>query len=472
MKRSVALSVLVAACVLAASCSRSSSSKPPASTSAPTTAAAAGATTSSTAPNPCANATLQATDVGITPTDITVEVMADVGSPLAPGLFQGNLDAINAFATYVNANGGIGCRQLKVRTWDSKLDPTESKNGLIDSCTNAFAMVGNNALFNPDVSAMTNCVDKTGQATGLPDIDALANDVNELCAPTAFTCPGRLPAVPIPRRVWRPYGAFTGAAKWIVQKFGPGLHGIYIVPGDLPTTRRSATYSIDAPGTGRASRGTTPRRRPVPTRSRPTPPGSRSPRPRAATIVYDGSNDVAMIRMRKESAAQGLNTVKAWVCSLACYTKLFLTQGGAAVEGTYLWMQYLPFEEASLNPAEQAYVTAIGDKQVSWAAQAWQAALAFKQAVDQIVAKSGPNAITRAALLSTLKTFTNFDADGWMGPKPLQGTQAASACFVMMQVQNGKFVRVYPTKPGTMDCNPSYLATVNVDPIAEAAKLK
>ena len=41
-----------------------------------------------------------------------------------------------------------------------------------------------------------------------------------------------------------------------------------------------------------------------------------------------------------------------------------------------------------------------------------------------------------------------------------------------MQVQNGKYVRVYPTQPGTMDCNPSNLATLNVDPVAEGAKIK
>ncbi|HWW43523.1 MAG TPA: hypothetical protein VN180_00460, partial [Acidimicrobiia bacterium] len=117
------LAGLVAVCVVAGACSRSSSNKPTV-TAAPATTAAAGATTSSTAPNPCAGQTLQATDIGITPTDITVETMADVGSALAPGLFQGNLDAMNAFAAYVNANGGIACRQLKVKTWDSKLDPS------------------------------------------------------------------------------------------------------------------------------------------------------------------------------------------------------------------------------------------------------------------------------------------------------------------------------------------------------------
>jgi len=41
-----------------------------------------------------------------------------------------------------------------------------------------------------------------------------------------------------------------------------------------------------------------------------------------------------------------------------------------------------------------------------------------------------------------------------------------------MQVQHGRFVRVYPTKPGTMDCNPANLATVTVDAAAVAASLK
>ena len=78
--------------------------------------------------------TLEATDTGVTADTITVQVMADTGSPLAPGLFQGNVDALKGFAKYINANGGIGCRQLKVETWDSKLTPDESKNGQINAC--------------------------------------------------------------------------------------------------------------------------------------------------------------------------------------------------------------------------------------------------------------------------------------------------------------------------------------------------
>ena len=158
MRKSVWLYGALAVCLVASACSRSSSSSSKSAAVVDGQQFVVGRSTGddgSGVRDGCSGATLTATDIGITPTTITIEVMADVGSPLAPGLFQGNLDAINGFAKYVNANGGIACRKLVVRTWDSKLDPTESKNGLIDACANAFAMVGNNALFNPDVSPLT-----------------------------------------------------------------------------------------------------------------------------------------------------------------------------------------------------------------------------------------------------------------------------------------------------------------------------
>ncbi len=116
--------------------------------------------------------------------------MADTGSPLAPGLFQGNVDALKGFEKYINANGGIGCRKLKVEEWDSKLTPDESKNGQINACQTALAMVGGNSLFNPDVTEMNTCADSKGAATGVPDISALANDINEQCAKNAYIIQG------------------------------------------------------------------------------------------------------------------------------------------------------------------------------------------------------------------------------------------------------------------------------------------
>jgi len=456
---------LLAVCVVAGACSRSSSSKSTTATAAPTTAAASATTAPS---NPCTGVTLQSTDIGITPTDFTVEVMADVGSALAPGLFQGNIDAINAFANWVNANGGIACRQMKVRTWDSKIDPAETKNGLIDACTNAFSLLGDNSLFNSDVSPMTNCVDKSGAATGLPDVAGLVNTIAEQCAPTAFVIQGRPEHCQVTTGS-RPETGFVGANKYWLQQL-PGAHGLYLVAGDLPETTASGAI---AKALGTASGivwDATPKVSGADTQTAYTP---RVEEAKAAgsTFVADGSNDVAMIRMRKEAVAQGLTSVKIWACSIACYTNQFIPQGGADVEGTYVYLQFLPFEEASSNANDQAFVTALGSKVTSWGAQAWQAGLAFKQAVDAVVAKSGPNGVTRAAVLAALKSITNFTAGGWLPPTPLQAGQI-SPCYMMMQVQNGKFVRVYPTKPGTFDCNPANVATVTLDPAAVAATLK
>ena len=464
MRRSVALSVALVVGIFAAGCSRSSSSKPPATTS------AAAPSASSTAPNHCANVTLQATDIGITSTDITVEVMADVGSPLAPGLFQGNIDAIQAFASDVNDHGGIACRQLKVRTWDSKIDAAETKNGLIDACANAFSLLGDNSLFNSDVSAMTNCVDKSGQATGLPDIAGLVNTLAEQCAPTAFVIQGRPEHCQTISGV-RPLTVAIGPDNYWVQQ-NPGLHGIYLVAGDLPETTASGAIAVATGVKAGITWDGAPKTSGVDTQPAYTP-RVETVKTKGSTFVQDGSNDVAMIRMRKESVAQGVTSVKVWACSLACYTNAFIPQGGADVEGTQFAIPFLPFEEATLNSAEQAFITALGSKVTSWGAQAWQAGLAFEQAIDNVVAKSGPNAVTRASLLTALKGLTDFTANGWLGPQPTPLVAGQiSPCYVMMQVQNGKFVRLSPSKPGTFDCTASNVTTVTLDPAAEAAKLK
>ena len=47
-----------------------------------------------------------ASDTGVTADTITITVMADTGSPLAPGLFQGPVDAVEGWVDWKNANGG------------------------------------------------------------------------------------------------------------------------------------------------------------------------------------------------------------------------------------------------------------------------------------------------------------------------------------------------------------------------------
>ena len=459
--------VAAAACLVGSACSRGANSSTKASTTAPPSTLATAAST--TPPNECSTP-LEATDIGVTPTDITIEVMADVGSPLAPGLFQGNFDAINAFARYVNEHGGIACRKLIVRTWDSKLDPTESKNGQIDACQHAFALVGTNALFNPDATPMNGCVDKNGQPTGLPDLPAIAADVNEQCGSTVFYIQGlpqKCPITPGPRAVT----VAVGPVRWQVQQEA-GLHGLFLVPGDLPTTIQGEVPTIAAYQQVGLVWDATPKVSGFDSQTAYTP-RVQLAKSKGSTLVYNGSNDVAMVRMRKEADAQGLTSVKIWGCSVNCYTKAFLAEGGADVEGTYISLNFLPFEEASYNTEDDNYVNAVGlSNAVSWGAEAWQAAVAFQTAADAVVARSGPNGLTRESLLQSLKGLTSFTANGWTGTPPPEPPNTINPCFMIMQVRGGRFVRLYPAKPGTMDCSPSNLLTVTIDPVAAAAALK
>jgi hypothetical protein len=417
----------------------------------------------------CRATPLEATDTGVTADTITVQVMADTGSPLAPGLFQGNIDAMKGFETFVNQHGGLGCRRLKVETWDSKMSAEEAKNGQITGCTSAVAMVGGTVLFNPDVGEMAACPDVTGAPTGLPNIVAIANDVNEQCAKNSFVIEG-VPETCLPdggvASGSRPFRMPIGATRWYQQNVIPDLKGIYLVPGDLPSTVQSATYNIQAQAdigvdwlgaykvSGRAEQA------------------AYTPLVQAATeganYFYNGSLDTAMINMRREAAAQGLSGIKVWACSIACYTSKFKA-AGADVADTQFFMQFLPFEDKGSNQELDNYLESV-ETPDSFGARAWQAGVLFQDAVNEIVDEQGPNAITRAKLLEVLNGITSFDAHGWMGPKNPKGGQ--SDCIVMMRFTGSRFERVSPEAPGTFDCDPSYVGSVTLDPAEKVALIK
>ncbi len=429
--------------LLVSSCARDDDAAPAATTNAGATA------------EDCGAQALQATDVGVTADTITVQVMADVGSPLAPGLFQANLDAVKAFANEVNAQGGLACRQLEVKTWDTKLTPEEAKNGQIQACSSSLALVGGNSLFNPDVTTMDGC----------PDITALANDVNELCSPMTYSIQLVSEKCPVATGV-RPIEAIVGPVTKVFLPEHPGLHGMYAVPGDLPSTVQSAMPGL----VGQEKAGVT--WDSIVKVSGRDEQAAYVPKVLAlgasgADYFYTGSGDQSMVLARREAAAQGVK-VDVWACPLGCYTEKFLS-AGADVEGTYVWMQFLPFEERDSNAELAAYLDAVGEDQAtSFGAQAWQAAVLFRQAVQDVVAEHGVNGVTRANLLAALDATHDFTANGWMGAKDLKGT---SDCFVLLQVRDGAFTRVYPEQAGTFDCDPANVATVQIDPTVEAKRV-
>ena len=90
--------------------------------------AIAGTVTAGATPSGAASDKPAATEVGVTPTEIHIAVVADVDNSIAPNLFAGSRDAVEGYAKYINKTGGIAGRKLVVDFYDSKLNPNETRN--------------------------------------------------------------------------------------------------------------------------------------------------------------------------------------------------------------------------------------------------------------------------------------------------------------------------------------------------------
>ena len=412
-------------------------------------AATADAQSSSTKP--------KATDVGITAKEIHIAVIADVDTPIAPNLFKASADAVKGVAKFLNSKaggGGLAGRKVVVDFYDSKFNPTTSRNGEIQACQNDVAMVGTSAVFLTSVDDMRNCKDSTGAVTGLPDIPFVSTALVQQCSDQSF--PMAPPQVVCSTAKDHPqtFHANVGRGYFYEKKFGKNLHGIYIFGSDSKSAHDSSFASLGGlRDIGIKSDGDFDR-------------SGRATQSEYTEIVQTmkdkGSNYAqctgqytCTVNLRKEAALQGVTWVKVWDCGVGCYDKQFLSTGGSVVEGQYVDTLYLPFyskADQKANPMLANFVKYTGaDKVASFGAYAWSAGIAFRDAVNAAVKAHGVNGVTRKTIFEALNKIHNFSADGMFAPIDLAG-RGLSACSVTSQVKNGTFVRVHPTKPGTFDC--------------------
>jgi Periplasmic binding protein len=416
----------------------------------------AGATAASKA---CAGVKLQSTDIGVTPTTITVEIMADIGASSIPGMADGSVAAIQAWAKLLNSEGGLACRQVKVRVFDSKIDPTQSAAGYLDGCQNAFAMVGTYALAVSDVTTLDNCKNKEGQPVGLPETPGVALNPLQACNKTDFLygntgspCPaGSGTQTYTESSVWNDY---------FKQALGTGTaHGTYYVALTPPVIEDSAVpqylymqhqglkadQMVGLPATA--------------TEANFTPIISKMASSKSQ-FYFSDSVFTTFLEAKAEAAAQGISSKVLWVCQTTCYDPAFVKAGGAAAVGTKVAIDTLPFSDASVNAEMKTFVTSVKTPD-SFGIESWIAARLFQQGVENLVAAKGPNALTRANILTALSQVKNFTDGGIIGPvTPSQHTP--SNCLMVLNTNaDGTFTRVWPAKPGTLACGTTGTITVN-----------
>jgi ABC-type branched-subunit amino acid transport system substrate-binding protein len=412
----------------------------------------------------------QATEVGVSATEIHIAVIADVDNAPAPGLFKGSVDGVKAAAAYLNSKaggGGLAGRKLVVDFYDSKLNPNEARNATIQGCGNDLALVGTAALFLSQVDDIVNCKDQAGQVTGIPDMSSVTTGVPESCSPLSFPAYGiAIDCAAVTQNPQTYYGN-QGPAKWELSKHKNDLHGVTIVGNDTKDAARGGTIlGLTAQHAGiKPDQGD-----PVVSVS------GRDPQSVFTPIVQkmkqDGSNwslNVGAVNqgllLRNEAALQGINpTSVLWECA-SCYGNKVVTDNAKAFEGEVQFLGFLPFEEASVNKTVAnfvKYMKQVGGTPDQFSAYSYAAVLAFADAVNAVVKTNGVNGLTRTSVINGIKGLTNFDAGGMLGERSFKDGKTTS-CFMMVQFKGGKWVRQYPTKKGTFDCKASNGITIKAN---------
>lgn len=410
----------------------------------------------------CDSATLEATEIGVSATEIQVQVMADVQSPLSPGLFQGAFDGTKAWADYINEQGGLACRRIKLVEFDSILNPVQTTNGFLKACDESLALVGSNALFALNVEALQTCEDQAGNPIGIPDFAEGAAEIAHQCTANVFLILGIQGDCPYTNGE-RLYEIQTALGNYLTREFGT-QRCAYVYSHDLPSVINLSLPGIRAASVFRdtvnvGEQGVS----------------GASPQAAFGTIIATMKNENAtcgnnssdsntLLKWRGEAVAQGGLEDVIWSCFYQCYTDV--TRKDSLAEGTYMWLPFLPYEERDVNPELDLFFNRVNKNFPDvWAALSWGAARLFQTVIESVVEKHGVNGITRQNILNEARQLQDFNANGWFGDISFGGRPNISSCTVIVQVKNKEFVRVHPKERGTFDCAPESKMQLIIDPV-------
>jgi ABC-type branched-subunit amino acid transport system substrate-binding protein len=150
------------------------------------------------------------------------------------------------------------------------------------------------------------------------------------------------------------------------------------------------------------------------------------------------------VRLAQAMQQQGFKP-EVYMLDPTAYNKDYVESGGDAVEGTTVFINFTPFEEAASNKELQLYLSWL--QQVKPGAQpsffglfSWSAARLF---VEQATALGGR--LSRPAMLQSLSKVDNWTANGLHSPQHV-GPHHTGDCWRFIQLQHGRWVPVGGTK--------------------------
>jgi ABC-type branched-subunit amino acid transport system substrate-binding protein len=374
-----------------------------------------------------------ATDVGVTATTITVGNVSDVGGPV-PGLFEGGPYGTQAYFDYVNSQGGVYGRKLRLVTADDELQCSQNEADYANLVGTVFAFVGSWSLDdNCGAQVMRHHLDVpmvqmflSPQMGGLPDAYSVDPYTTEaLTGPFLYfksKDPSDITAV----------GTLVGnqasaVAAWEHYKTAIEDLGYKVIyEDDFPPAQSNFTADVirmKAAGV------------------------------RTVILISVNAPDAAIFA--SEAAEQGFRP-RLWICPV-CYAGTYVSEAGGPsdVQGQYAYLQTADFlgdpgvPEVStfLHWMHEAYPNFVPDE---FAAYSWANAALFVHALEQ----AGPD-LTRAKVLSALASTTSYGDHGMVASVDV-GARKPSPCYNILEIDNGAFVKV-DDPPSGFRCDGGFL---------------
>lgn len=390
----------------------------------------AGAATGATTASCNASNNGGATATGVTANQILIGNIASI-SGVVPGLTQSAQQATEAFAAYVNSQGGICGRMLKVQPFDDQNDAGQNAADATQACSSDFALVGSASGFdNGGASAIQSC--------GIPDVAA------ELSTHAMGQVPNAFAASPGNAVYWP-----TGPAVWLKSQYPSAVTKAAMIYLNVPATQEQAQSEMQAYSSVGFHYIYTAAVSPTEPNYAPYVAAMQNA---GVQYVTEYSDDSSAARLVQAMAQAGWHPQ---VVDLFAeeYSPTFLAEAQGDANGDLVLMATAAYSEASSNPGMQTFLSwmnrvAPGFHHDIFAEFAWSAGLAFLQAAKAV----GPD-LTRPALIAQLRKIGAWNGGGLQPPLVSFGQKIPSQCFSYFKISGNGFSRVYPPGPNTYDCS-------------------
>ena len=355
---------------------------------------------------------------GITDSTITIGNASDISGPV-PGLFTAAQQGVKAYIAYFNSTTSICGRKLAVDTQDSRTDAGADQQAYQSLCSSSFAAVGSVSAFDSGGAA-------TAQSCGLPDMRAVITTNQRAACSTCFAAQGSNAAyyenAPATYFVKHMKAASQKAAIVYINA-GGALQNANTMKSVFTKAGEKIVYfsGIDVTEFNYG-------------------PYVQAMKSKGVRLVYFVGPYQDTVRLQ-QTMQQASFKPDAFVQDPTIYDASYVQQAGSAAVNTYVYLNFVPFEQASSNREMSTYLkwlqqVAPGAHPTFYGVWAWSATALFVREALQLGGK-----LSRSSLVAAFRKVHNWNTGGMTAPQNVGG-KINGPCWGIVRLQGGKWQKV------------------------------